>query len=424
MKRKNKMEVKQICELIETRQNELFELLGSMIKINSENLNGTGNEKNLAEYLVKICNELGLENEKYSPLDIEGFSEHPDYIPGHNLEERYNVTARWNGKENTDELMLMGHSDTVKIGNLENWEFEPLLGEVRDGKVLGRGACDDKYALATALFVIKILKEQGFTPKSNILFTAYCDEEYGGSHGALAAVLRYPCDRIVNMDCKENLIWHCGSGGQEVKYLFHTKEPVDSAKYAARAIPVIMDVVEEFAARRRDELEQNRFYKGTIIPKTSLRYMGVRAGNNGSDLGAGEVYFVFYTDKTKEEIYKEFAEMEKVLKEKLEPLGIIGEGFKPQTRFFHYVFCEPDSEDIKNMLAASREATGKEPLVCGSCLSDLSVIMKYGKGSSYGFGIGRDFNSEGGAHQPNEFIECEKLVNYAKTIAAYILKTC
>ena len=90
--------------------------------------------------------------------------------------------------------------------------------------------------------------------------------------------------------------------------------------------------------------------------------------------------------------------------------------------FFHYVFCEPDSNDVKLMTEASREATGNELLVCGSCLSDLSVISKYGSNKAFGFGAGRDFSEEGGAHQPNEYIECDKLVGYTKTLAAYVVK--
>ena len=343
-------------------------------------------------------------------------------MPGRALENRYNVSAVWHGETDEDKLMLMGHTDTVKIGDVNNWSGDPLSGEIKDGKIFGRGACDDKYALATTLFLIKLLKEKGFKPSANLVFAAYSDEEYGGSHGALAAVLRNPCEHIVSMDGREDQIWHCGSGGGEVKYLYHTKDIADSAKLAGQAIPVVMDVVEQFAANRRREMENNRFYKGTIIPETSLRYMGIRAGKDGSDLGRGEVYFVFYTDKTEKEISAEFRELEKVLAEKLAPMGIIGDGFKPNTRFFHYVFCEPDSEDVKLMLEASREAIGSEPLVCGSCLSDLSVISKYGNSNAFAFGAGRDFSNEGGAHQPNEYIECDKFVEYTKVIAAYILK--
>ena len=417
------MEIRALCDLIDGRKNELFTLLSELIKINSENYITHGNEAPCAQYVYDLCKELGLECDIFSPMDIPDFASHPDYLPGRNLENRYNTVARYCGTENVDELLLMAHTDTVRIGDLSDWEKDPLSGDICDGKIYGRGAGDDKYAIATALFIMKLLKEQGFVPKKNLLFAAYSDEEYGGSHGALSSVIKYPAKRIVSMDGVEDQIWHCGSGGQEIKYHFHTKDVVDSAKTAGLALPVVIDTIEKtFANNRRIELENNRFYRGTIIPGTSLRYMGVRAGNNGNDLGKGEVYFVFYTDKTKDEIAAELKEVEAILTEKLAPLSIIGDGFEPATRFFHYVFCEPDSEDVRLMVEASQEATGKAPIVCGSCLSDLSVISKYGSNRAYGFGCGRDFSKKGGAHQPNEYIECDKLVEYTKTIAAYILK--
>lgn len=182
------MDKNYIFDLIEERKSELFELLSSLIKINSESFKSYGNEEEIAKYIYALCQELGLESELYSPLDIPDFENHPDYMPGRGLENRYNVSAVWKGIEDNDEIMLLGHTDTVEIGDPANWEFDPLSGEIKDGKIYGRGACDDKYALATVLFLIKLLKEQGFTPKSNLVFSAYSDEEYGGSHGALAAV--------------------------------------------------------------------------------------------------------------------------------------------------------------------------------------------------------------------------------------------
>lgn len=416
------MDAKKLRELIESRKDELFELLINLININSENLPDTGNEKECAEYIRDFCEEMGLSADMYSPMSLPGFENHPDYFRGKDLENRYNVVAKYLGEENIDELMLMAHIDTVRAGNPDNWETDPFKGEIRDGKIIGRGACDDKYGLATILFIMKLLSESGFVPKKNLLLGAYCDEEYGGSHGAMAAVMKYPCPKIVSMDGRENQIWHCGSGGGEFKYVFRTKETVDSAKKIAEAIPVVMEITEQFAERRKKELSENRFYAGTIIPETALRYMGIRAGYGGSDLGVGEVHFVYYTDKTREEIYKELDEFDAVLKERLDVLGIIGEGFHPATRFFHYIFSEPDSEDIKTMLEACHEATGKEPIVCGACLSDMSVISKYGSSNAFAFGAGRDFSKKGGAHQPNEYIECDKFVDYTKSIATYVLK--
>lgn len=417
------MTEKLLFDLIDKRKEELLALLSSLLRINSESFGSYGNEEACARYIEGICRDLGLECDVFSPEDLEGFRSHPDYLPGRGLKNRCNVVVRYSGKQNEDELLLMAHTDTVRIGDPEAWETDPLSGEIKDGKIYGRGACDDKYAIATAVFLLKLLKEQGYIPQKNLVFSAYSDEEYGGSHGALSTVLKYPAKRIVSMDGLEGQIWHCGSGGGVLKYFFHTESTVDSAKSAAKALSVVIDTIEEtFAENRRREMEANPFYKGTIIPQTALRYMGARAGDNGSDLGKGEVYFAFYTDKAKAEIDAELAQTEATLSEKLVPLGIVGDGFQPATRFFHYVFCQPDSEDIKLMLEASNEATGEMPIVCGSCLSDLSVISKYGSPRAFAFGAGRDFSEEGGAHQANEYIECDKLVKYTKTIAAFILK--
>ena len=104
-------------------------------------------------------------------------------------------------------------------------------------------------------------------------------------------------------------------------------------------------------------------------------------------------------------------------------MGITSEGFKPNTRFFHYGACDPNTTEILNLIKAVKEATGQDLMVCGSCLSDLSVLFKHGSSQTFAYGCGRDFSMPGGAHQANEFIECEDLVKFAKNIASYVLKT-
>lgn len=261
------MDIKKVCDLIEARKDELFTLLSSLVKINSENCGSVGNEKNCAEYILSLCKDLGLESEMYSPLDLKDFKSNPDYMEGRDLENRYNVTAKWKGKENQNKLMIMGHIDTVEIGNRESWEKEPLSGEIADGKIFGRGACDDKYALATALFIIKLLKEANLEPKANLLFSAYCDEELGGSHGAMASVIKDPCEIVLNMDGRPDRIWHCASGGQVVTYRYRVNGTVDSAEKTARALPIVMDEIAKFGARRRKELEETLIMQARLSPQ-------------------------------------------------------------------------------------------------------------------------------------------------------------
>lgn len=115
--------------------------------------------------------------------------------------------------------------------------------------------------------------------------------------------------------------------------------------------------------------------------------------------------------------------MEQELSEKLAPMGIIGDGFRATTRFFHYGYAEPDCAAITELQETAKSVSGRELVPCGSCLSDLSVILKYGGGEAFGFGVGRGFDVYGGAHQPDEFIACKDLLEYAKIMGAYILRT-
>ena len=416
------MDIQQVFTMIDERKEELFQLLSSLVKIDSQNFSSHGNEKEICEYIHHVCLDMGLDSAMYSPMELEGFAAHPDYMPNHGLEDRYNVTAVWKGRVDENALMLMAHTDTVQFGDPANWTFSPTSGAICDGRIYGRGSGDDKSGIAVMLFLTKLLKEAGFRPQKNLLLNAYCDEEYGGSHGALAAVLRDPCERVANLDACENVVVHCATGGGEMKYHFHAKNPVDSSKSVARALSTVMDVLDIFAENRRKELEANPFYAGAVIPETSMRYIGVKCGENGQDLGIGEIHFVFYTDKSKEEIYPEFDMLNEILKQRLAPLGMVSDGFSPTTRFFHYIGCEPDCQDILDYLEAAELATGIRPLVCGGALGDQSVIAKYGTRNTFSVGPIRSFELEGGAHQPNEFVECDSLVAFTKTIAAYVVK--
>jgi putative selenium metabolism hydrolase len=86
-----------------------------------------------------------------------------------------NVIGRiGNGKK---VLALDAHMDTVDLGNLENWSFAPLGGEVRDGFVHGRGTVDQKGGAAAFITAGRILKELGFDRDLTIYFVGSVIEE-------------------------------------------------------------------------------------------------------------------------------------------------------------------------------------------------------------------------------------------------------
>ncbi len=408
-------------QIVEERKEELFGILSKLITFDSQNFGSHGNEKAVAEYIRDEMNKMGFEADMYSPMDLEGFEKHDDYWPGRGLENRYNVSAVVKGKDSSKRIMMAAHSDTVPIADPANWTVDPLGGEIRDGKIWGRGACDDKYGIATILFLMKLFKEENIVPEYDLVMTAYCDEEYGGSHGALAACLRYPCDECVNLDCKIFEIWKMASGGGEFKVHIKSKTLVDSCASMLEGLNIVKAELDEFKKRRTAELNLQPHCQGTIIPETATRLMEIRGGNDGFDLDRGFIKAVFYTSQTKEEIFAEFDEMGKSLSKKLDPIGLEFVKIEMTTRFFHFGVSEEDNPVIRQILESGAKAAPQIKIKpVSSCLSDLSIFLKYGSPRAVGFGIGRDFNSYGGSHQPDEFIECDRLLNYAKILSDFV----
>ena len=74
-------------------------------------------------------------------------------------------------------LAIDGHMDTVDVGLPENWDFEPLGGEIKDGYVHGRGTVDQKGGVAAFVTSGKILKELNFDRDVTVYFVGSVIEE-------------------------------------------------------------------------------------------------------------------------------------------------------------------------------------------------------------------------------------------------------
>jgi putative selenium metabolism hydrolase len=58
-------------------------------------------------------------------------------------------------------LLLDAHMDTVGIGDQSAWPHDPFEGKVENGVVFGRGASDNKGALAAQVYAGKLIAERG-----------------------------------------------------------------------------------------------------------------------------------------------------------------------------------------------------------------------------------------------------------------------
>jgi succinyl-diaminopimelate desuccinylase len=73
-------------------------------------------------------------------------------------------------------LMFEGHTDVVTEGDLSTWTVDPFGGEIRDGRLWGRGSADMKSGLAATLYAVRALQLAGPFP-GRVKVCALADEE-------------------------------------------------------------------------------------------------------------------------------------------------------------------------------------------------------------------------------------------------------
>ncbi|MFQ5652533.1 MAG: YgeY family selenium metabolism-linked hydrolase [bacterium] len=74
-------------------------------------------------------------------------------------------------------LVLDGHCDVVDIGQRENWHLDPTSGEIIEGELYGRGACDQKGGLTSAVYAGRILRQFGVPEDVTLWVVASVMEE-------------------------------------------------------------------------------------------------------------------------------------------------------------------------------------------------------------------------------------------------------
>jgi succinyl-diaminopimelate desuccinylase len=124
---------------------------------------------------------------EYHPA--EGRPEHTRTHP------RVNVIGTRRGRALRPLVHLNGHFDVVPAGG--GWTVDPFGGDVRDGRIWGRGACDMKAGLAAAVFAVEAIRRAGVELHGSVEVSGTVDEESGGFAGVawLAQQKRISADR-------------------------------------------------------------------------------------------------------------------------------------------------------------------------------------------------------------------------------------
>ncbi|MGD1068649.1 MAG: M20/M25/M40 family metallo-hydrolase [Bryobacteraceae bacterium] len=118
-----------------------------------------GNETRIVDYLKKV-------------LDAEGI---PNIVVAKDP-ARANIIARLKGNGSKRPLLIIAHSDTVRV-DFAKWTFPPFSATRDSGYVYGRGSLDDKSDLFAALTTMLLLKRSAIPLDRDVIFVCEAGEE-------------------------------------------------------------------------------------------------------------------------------------------------------------------------------------------------------------------------------------------------------
>jgi succinyl-diaminopimelate desuccinylase len=128
----------------------VIDITKHLVRMNT--INPPGQEDQAMRYLAELLDGAGFKTE------IIGTGS-----------QRSCLLASLAGRD--DAIALTGHLDTVPLG-AEDWSVDPFAGEIRDGKLYGRGTTDMKGGVAAIVVAAINAKAAGTKRAMSLIFTS------------------------------------------------------------------------------------------------------------------------------------------------------------------------------------------------------------------------------------------------------------
>lgn len=148
----SKMDFNKIKELAQSYEKDMTKFLRDLVKIPGESCGEKGHIDRIAEEMRKV----GFDKVEIDPMgNVLGYMGSGETLIGYDA-----------------------HIDTVGIGNINNWEFDPYEGFETETEIGGRGTSDQLGGIVSSVYGAKIMKELGLlSDKYTVLVTGTVQEE-------------------------------------------------------------------------------------------------------------------------------------------------------------------------------------------------------------------------------------------------------
>ncbi|MET4578937.1 ArgE/DapE family deacylase [Ottowia thiooxydans] len=246
-------------------ETELISIARRLIRIPSEN--PPGDTTAVAEALTNLLNVPNVEIKRFEPQ--KGV---------------VNLVAIVRGAQAGPRVVLNGHLDTFAVGDPAGWSTDPLGGEIRDGRLYGRGAGDMKSGIAILVTVVRELAQKQSQMQGELVLTLVSDEETGGTWGTrwlLANVPESRGDYLLNADAGHPRVVRYGEKGVMWLKLTSTGKACHGAHVhlGINAIELLMAALHDLLTLRQ---------LPTRLPEQVLKAMEEAREVSEQEGGAGE----------------------------------------------------------------------------------------------------------------------------------------
>ena len=407
-----------LLEIIEARREELIELAQELIRFPTINPPGEAYQP-CAEFIGRRLGARGFDVNYVRAAGTPGDSER---YP------RVNVIARREGSVAGRCVHFNSHIDVVQTG--AGWTLDPFAAVIRDGKIYGRGACDMKGGLAASIIAVEALIDSGAELPGALEISGTVDEESGGFGGVHYLAQRgwFSPPRVDHVIIPEPLnvdrvcIGHRGVWWAEVKThgrMAHGSMPF-LGDCAVRHMHAFIDLLEQdlypkLAARRTDMPVVPSGARHSTMNLNSIH--GGQAETSGFPAPCVPDSCRLVIDR-RLLIEEDMLSVKGEVRALLDQLAAEREGFAYELRDIFEVqptMADRNGPVARSTAAAIQRVLGREAeFVCSPGTYDQKHIDRIGKLRdciAYGPGI-LDL-----AHQPDEYVLIEDMVNSAKVMA-------
>ena len=405
---------------ITAREDDLVALTQALIRIPTLNPPG----RHYRDACALIGERLGARGWAVEMIRSEGAPGDSDAHP------RWNVICRREGASPGETVHFNGHHDVVAIG--DGWTRDPFGGEIADGRIYGRGACDMKGGLATAIVAAEAFTDLYPKFRGAIEISATADEESGGYGGVahLAEQGRFAhVDHVIipePLNKDRICLGHRGVWWAEIE----TK-----GRIAHGSMPFLGDCAVRHMGAVLDEMERTLFPllagKRTAMPvvpegarSSTLNLNAIHGGEPAQDADYTGLPSACVPDRCVLTIDRRFlieedlAEVKREIRDMMERVRAVRPAFRYEIRDLFEVRPTMTPEDapvVRVVQEAVREVMGRSAeFVVSPGTYDQKHIDRIGRLRNciaYGPGI-LDL-----AHQPDEWIGVADMIDAGRVLA-------